>query len=119
VLRYPIQTHSSLPREVITLQWLGGPGTDVHTLPVAEPQRIPAGSSCLELFWTPLQRGAHRPGRLVLSSTAPLGLFICWTRWDPLARQLVYPGRLARPVALASGNPGEAQQQRSAPAQER
>ncbi|EDY37239.1 conserved hypothetical protein [Cyanobium sp. PCC 7001] len=110
VLRYPIQTRSSLPREGITLQWLGGPGTAVHTLPVAEPQRIPAGSSCLELFWTPLQRGAHRPGRLVLSSTAPLGLFICWTRWDPPARQLVYPGRLPGPVALAGGNPGEAQQ---------
>ncbi len=109
-LSYPIHTRSNLAREGITLQWQTGSTAAGREQPAAEPQRIPAGSSSLELVWTPRQRGAHRPGRLVLSSTAPLGLFVCWTRWDPPVRQLIYPARRAGPVAMAGGTPGEAQQ---------
>jgi uncharacterized protein (DUF58 family) len=109
VLRYPIHARSSLPRDGISLRWQGGSGAEASAASGTGPQPIPAGSSCLELPWTAPQRGAHRPGRLVLSSTAPLGLFICWTRWDPEAPQLVYPGRLAGPVGLAAGSPSQDQ----------
>lgn len=68
------------------------------------------------MSWTPAQRGRQRPGRLRLFTTAPLGLFLCWTRWDPPRPQLVLPaphrgpvGRAeapADPQAAPSGAPG-------------
>ncbi|SBO43912.1 hypothetical protein [Cyanobium sp. NIES-981] len=106
-LRYPIHALSTLPREGITLQRLNGARGESCGEPGAEPRRIPAGSARLELLWTPRQRGSHTPGRLLLSSTAPLGLFVCWTLWDPPVPQLIYPTRLAGPVAWAAGSPGE------------
>ncbi|MFQ6538637.1 MULTISPECIES: hypothetical protein [Aphanothece] len=92
-LGYPLVTHSSCTREAIELRLTGGPAAD--------PRRIPAGTASLMVPWTPERRGAQRPGRLVLSSRAPLGLFICWSRWDPPIPQVVYPARRAGPVALA------------------
>ncbi|MEB3264626.1 MAG: hypothetical protein VKJ66_09670, partial [Synechococcus sp.] len=36
---------------------------------------------------------------LRLVSTAPLGLFRCWSRWEPPCAQLIYPARRRGPVA--------------------
>lgn len=99
-LHYPLQAISRIPREAIRLQVAGesaGP-----------PQRIAAGTSTLALPWSPGRRGWQPPGRLLLSTTAPLGLFICWTRWDPPTPQLIYPARIPGPVGLAAGAPADA-----------
>ena len=67
------------------------------------PARVlPPGAHALALTWTPLRRGLQRPGRLRLQTTAPLGLFVCWSRWDLPEAQLVYPARRPGPVALVS-----------------
>ena len=59
---------------------------------------VPAGQSRIAVPWTPTQRGLQRPGRLRLESRAPLGLFVCWTLWEPETAQLVYPKRRPGPV---------------------
>jgi uncharacterized protein (DUF58 family) len=56
------------------------------------------GQQWLAVPWRPSQRGLQRPGRLRLQSSAPLGLFVCWTLWDPPAPQLIYPARRPGPV---------------------
>jgi uncharacterized protein (DUF58 family) len=63
------------------------------------------GEHRLALPWLPTRRGLQRPGRLRLSTTAPLGLFVCWTRWEPAHPQLVYPARRPGPVQLVG--PGQ------------
>lgn len=45
----------------------------------------------LELALAQPVRGLHRPGRLSLASTWPLGLFRCWTVFAPDWAVLVYP----------------------------
>ncbi|MBI5938506.1 MAG: DUF58 domain-containing protein [Betaproteobacteria bacterium] len=53
---------------------------------------IPAhGSAELALALTQAQRGFHRPGRIALSTTYPLGLFRCWTVLELDWGVLVYP----------------------------
>ena len=59
---------------------------------------LAAGQSLIAVPWTPRQRGLQNPGRLRLESCAPLGLFVCWTLWEPPAPQLVYPARRAGAV---------------------
>lgn len=58
--------------------------------------------------WWPRQRGWHPPGTLRLQTTAPLGLFRCWTRWRPSEPQLVYPAPAPGPVGVvpATTDPG-------------
>jgi uncharacterized protein (DUF58 family) len=65
---------------------------------------LPVGRSNLLVPWWPQQRGLQTPGRLRLETKAPLGLFVCWTLWQPAAPQLIYP----RPL------PGRVQQQAAA-----
>jgi len=64
------------------------------------PQALEPGEHRLAVPWVPAGRGLQRPGRLRLQTTAPLGLFVCWSRWDPPVPQLVAPARRAGPVAL-------------------
>jgi len=61
--------------------------------------------------WQPLRRGRRPPGRLVLSTRAPLGLFVCWSRWDPPRPQLILPAPLRGPVGrlVAAGPPTSAE----------
>ena len=66
---------------------------------------VHTGQSRIAVPWTPTRRGLQRPGRLRLESRAPLGLFICWTLWEPEAQQLVYPARRAGPVDLIELDP--------------
>jgi hypothetical protein len=56
------------------------------------------GEHLVALAWTPHRRGWQRPGKLRLQTTAPLGLFVCWSRWQLPAQQLIYPARNPGPV---------------------
>ncbi len=44
-----------------------------------------------ELPWTSSRRGLHRPGRLVVESRYPLGLFRAWSYLEPAGAILVWP----------------------------
>lgn len=92
-LLYPIQLHSSCLREAISLRLAGGDGETTV--------RLAPGSRTVGLPWQCPRRGLHGPGTVLIRSTAPLGLFVCWSRWQPASRQLVYPARRPGPVATA------------------
>ena len=64
--------------------------------------RLPAGRSLISIPWLPECRGLQRPGRLRLESRAPLGLFVCWTLWEPETPQLIYPARNSGPTGQVS-----------------
>jgi uncharacterized protein (DUF58 family) len=103
-LSYPLLARSRHARNAIRLRLAGQPASD----PSAGPRQIPAGTSSLELSWHCQQRGLQAPGLLLISTTAPLGLFVCWSLWAPAARQAVIPARRPGPVgrampAMASG----------------
>jgi len=73
-------------------------------LGAGEPDRarsLAPGEHLLTLPWMPPQRGRQRPGKLRLLTTAPLGLFVCWSRWDPPVAQLVIPAPRQGPVGRA------------------
>jgi uncharacterized protein (DUF58 family) len=91
-LLYPLRLRSSCRREAVVLRLTRGEG-----LP---PQRLEAGLSQLTLPWHGERRGRHSPGTLLIRSSAPLGLFVCWSRWQPPAAQLIYPARRHGPVGL-------------------
>ncbi|MFY8150200.1 MAG: hypothetical protein ACOVNL_13415 [Prochlorococcaceae cyanobacterium] len=93
-LAYPLISRSRYRREGLEFQWLGGSGSGAPRSVTILP-----GEQTLTLSWTPGQRGWQRPGRLRLVSTAPLGLFRCWSRWEPPRPQLIYPARRRGPVA--------------------
>jgi uncharacterized protein (DUF58 family) len=59
------------------------------------------GEHLLSVPWQSQERGRRRPGRLRLLTTAPLGLFVCWSRWDPPVQQLVVPYPRRGPVGRA------------------
>ncbi|MEB3332776.1 MAG: DUF58 domain-containing protein [Synechococcaceae cyanobacterium] len=77
------------------------------------PHILAAGEQRLSVRWTPQRRGLQRPGRLRLFTTAPLGLFVCWSRWDPPRPQLVWPARRPGPVLQRRGGVSEAGAARS------
>ena len=60
--------------------------------------QLSAGISTLALPWTPQCRGWQQPPQLQIETIAPLGLFICWTRWRPPQAQLIWPRRRPGPV---------------------
>jgi uncharacterized protein (DUF58 family) len=90
-LTYPLLCRSRCSRDGIQLGVRGGPA--------AAPQRLGIGESVLSVSWCPQRRGLQRPGRLRIQTTAPLGLFVCWTQWEPPIPQPVYPRRRPGPVA--------------------
>jgi uncharacterized protein (DUF58 family) len=89
-LPYPIQLE--VPGRCEGLRLRLGDG------PLEPPRSLGAGRHRLSLTWCPPARGRHRPGVLRLQTTAPLGLFVCWTRWRPPAAQLVWPAPVPGPV---------------------
>ncbi|WP_254979057.1 hypothetical protein [Cyanobium sp. ATX 6A2] len=97
-LTYPLLARSRHARNAIRLRLAGQPAA-VRSAP---PRRIPAGTSSIELPWRCDQRGLRAPGLLLISTTAPLGLFVCWSRWAPAARQAVIPARRPGPVGRAA-----------------
>lgn len=91
-LAYPLVLSSRIQRYGVHLQWRGAPSA--RAVPVA------AGDQEVSVAWKPLQRGEGLPGRLRVWSTAPMGLFYCWSLWEPSVPQLVYPARISGPVAV-------------------
>jgi uncharacterized protein (DUF58 family) len=89
---YPLTLRCPSRCEGLRLQWQEGGGE-----PVAVAALGP-GEHRLEVPWRPATRGLQRPGRLRLLSTAPMGLFVCWSIWQPQERQLIAPARKAGPV---------------------
>jgi len=96
-LAYPLLCRSRCPRDAIQLSVAGTP---------SPPQQLTAGETVLTLPWQPQRRGLQPPGRLRIQTTAPLGLFVCWTLWDPPVRQPVYAARRPGPVASLSAATG-------------
>lgn len=94
-LAYPLLCRSRCSRDGILLGMRGGPA--------AAPQRLGPGESVLSVSWCPQRRGLQLPGRLRIQTTAPLGLFVCWTQWEPPIPQPVYPRRRPGPVAEVPG----------------
>lgn len=50
------------------------------------------------LLWQPPGRGMQLPGRLLIHTTAPLGLFRCWSYWQPPLLLSIAPARRPGPV---------------------
>jgi len=73
-----------------------------------EARSLARGEHLLTLPWRPAERGSGRPGTLRLLTTAPLGLFVCWSRWAPPVPQLVIPAPRPGPVGRAPA-PAEAE----------
>ncbi|MFM7264346.1 MAG: DUF58 domain-containing protein [Cyanobium sp.] len=90
---YPLRLRNRSRCEGLQLGFEGDAGAGL-----APPRSLDPGLHELAAPWQPEQRGWHRPGCLRLQTTAPLGLFVCWTRWRPAAPQLIYPARRAGPV---------------------
>ena len=61
------------------------------------------GQHRLVLPWRPSRRGLGTPGVLRLQTTAPLGLWICWSRWQLPRPQLIYPARRSGPLRQRRG----------------
>lgn len=101
-----LRSHSAVARQGVRLGLAGPPRRRLPLPPpaigAAQPRDLPAGDGLLQVAWRPEQRGWQRPGRLWLASTAPLGLFCCWTFWQPEPPLLVYPARRPGPVAWAT-----------------
>ncbi len=85
VATYPVMLESRCARPPLRLRLQG------NGLSVTDP--LPVGVTTVGLLWQPQGRGWHHPPRLQISTQAPLGLFVCWSRW-PLPRpQLIWPRR--------------------------
>jgi uncharacterized protein (DUF58 family) len=89
---YPLHLSSRVDRYPVHLQFRGAERASLV--------QIRAGDQAATVTWTPTQRGERRPGRLRIWSTAPMGLFHCWSVWEPSVPQLIYPPRLRGPVAV-------------------
>jgi uncharacterized protein (DUF58 family) len=90
IVAYPLLCRSRCQRDAIQLGLVGSAAT---------PQPLAAGESVLSVPWRAGRRGLQTPGRLRLQTTAPLGLFVCWTLWEPPRPQPIYPARRPGPVA--------------------
>lgn len=106
LLAYPLRLRCPSRCEGLRLGFDAGP-------PLG-PQGFERGDHALSLLWRPQARGLQQPGCLRLQTTAPLGLFICWTRWRPAVPQLVWPAPVPGPVRLLEqGRPPSAPLQAS------
>jgi len=90
----PIIICSADSRQAIKLRWLnrGQP------LSSQQIEQFPAGSKQLVLPWQPPGRGQYLPGRLLIHTTSPLGLFCCFSYWQPPVHLFVAPACLPGPV---------------------
>ena len=88
---YPLQLESSSARPRFSLRVQG------HGLVVCD--RLSPGTTPLSLPWLAENRGWQLPPPVQIETIAPLGLFICWGRWQPEQPQLIWPRRQQGPVA--------------------
>ena len=91
---YPLILETRSPRPPMRLRFRDGSE--------AADLQLSAGITTLALPWTPQCRGWQRPPQLQIETIAPLGLFICWTRWWPPQAQLIWPRRRSGPVGEQS-----------------
>ncbi|MEB3168273.1 MAG: hypothetical protein VKK97_06010 [Synechococcaceae cyanobacterium] len=94
-LAYPLTLRNGSRCEGIQLGFEGESGAAGG---LSAPRSLDPGQHTITLPWRPRRRGLQRPGCLRLQTSAPLGLFVCWSRWRPAVPQLVYPERRAGPV---------------------
>lgn len=87
-----IQAQSLVERPGLRWRWL------VPGAPAQQRLNLTAGEQQLKINWPALRRGCHPQGRLLLHTTAPLGLFRCWTYWEPPQPIWLAPRRTAGPV---------------------
>ena len=88
---YPLRLESSAVRPRCSLRVQG------HGVMVCD--RIAAGTTLFTLPWVAQHRGWQLPPPVQIETIAPLGLFICWGRWQPQQPQLIWPRRRPGPVA--------------------
>jgi len=88
---YPLQLESSSARPRCSLRVQG------HGVVVCN--RLTPGTTLLSLPWLAENRGWQLPPPVQIETIAPLGLFICWGRWQPEQPQLIWPRRQQGPVA--------------------
>jgi len=88
---YPVQMESPAARPRCSLRVQG------HARVVCD--RVTAGTTTLSLSWLAENRGWQLPPPVQIETIAPLGLFICWGRWQPEQSQLIWPRRRPGPVA--------------------
>ncbi len=88
---YPLQLESPAARPRCSLR--------VQGHPVVICDRLAAGTTNVSLPWVAENRGWQLPPPVQIETIAPLGLFICWGRWQPQQLQLIWPRRRPGPVA--------------------
>ena len=88
---YPLQLESAAARPRCSLRVQG------HAVVICD--RITAGTTTLPLPWMAESRGWQLPPPVMIETIAPMGLFICWGRWQPQQPQLIWPRRRPGPVA--------------------
>ena len=86
-----LQASSQRNRLNIAIRWLEPPQPTQVLL-------LKAGQTAQPLPWQPSRRGLQRPGRLLIETRAPLGLFRCWSYWEPPVLLAIAPARRAGPV---------------------
>lgn len=101
---YWIETSSRCHRPSLKWRWLAADAPPQQCL------ELKPGSHRLALPWLPPRRGYVHPGRLLIHTTAPLGLYRCWCYWEPPSAVWVAPTRRAGPVEQLQPNtpPGDA-----------
>ena len=88
---YSLQLDSAAARPRCSLRVQG------HAVVVCD--RIAVGRTTLSLPWVAENRSWQLPPPVQIETIAPLGLFICWGRWQPQQPQLIWPRRRSGPVA--------------------
>ena len=88
---YPLLLESAAARPRCSLR--------VQGYAVVICDRITAGTTTLPLPWMAESRGWQLPPPVLIETIAPMGLFICWGRWQPQQPQLIWPRRRPGPVA--------------------
>ena len=92
---YTIEVESRSWRPSLHWRWLE------PQAPSQQSVHIHPGRQRLALNWRARQRGQQQPGRLLLHTTAPLGLFRCWAYWEPPEAIALAPAPIPGPVANA------------------
>lgn len=87
-----LEAHSQHWHSSLKLRWRGMTDTD------STEWHLAPGITHLELPWLAPGRGQQRPGELRLLTRAPLGLFRCWSGWNPDVLVTVAPARRPGPV---------------------
>ena len=89
---FRVRTLSNFDRPGVGGLWLS---RDESSLTLVD---LKAGENLISFSWPVQGRGLYGPGRLMLFTTAPLGLFRCWTYWEPQEKIWIAPRRSPGPV---------------------